>query len=219
MKRKKELVTNQFSLFIPRSAFPSQSFLAILLIKDSMRKQKRSKTKQCLIALAECLEEQGRLWANFMIGVSHPLYKRTFMGGGAEAVRRRRVAEAERAYRKHLALLKYQQWIQIRHIGNEIQLALTPKGKTILLREQMKGAPLCTNNECTIVIFDIPERERLVRQQFRLLLKECGFTKLQQSVWMSQCDVIAPLRAFITHTKSDAWIRTFRARDIETASK
>ena len=184
-----------------------------------MHKQKRSKTKQCLIALAECLEEQGSLWANFMIGASHPLYRRTFMGGGAEAVRRRRAAEAERAYRKHLALLKHQQWIQIRRIGNEIQFALTPKGKKILLKEQMKNAPPCDNNECTIVIFDIPEQERLVRQQFRWLLKECGFTKLQQSVWMSRCDVITPLRAFITHTKSDAWIRVFRARDIATTSK
>lgn len=179
-----------------------------------MLKQKLSKTKQCLRALAECLDEQGSLWANFMIGVSHPLYKRTFFGGGAEAVRRRRHYEAERAYRKHLALLKRQQWINMRRIGNEIQIALTPKGKTVLLKEQMKGALPCNKDECTIVIFDVPERERLVRQQFRLLLKECGFIKLQQSVWMSQCDVIAPLRAFITHTKSDAWIRAFRALNV-----
>lgn len=179
-----------------------------------MRKETISKTKQCLIALAECLKEQGGLWTNFMIGATHPLYRRTFMGGGVGAVQRRRAREAEQAYRQHIALLKYQQWIRMRHIGNTIEIALTPKGEKIILREQMKRAPLCANNECVIVIFDIPERERPIRQQFRHLLKACAFRQLQRSVWMSDRNVLPMLQKFIQSTKSDEWIRVFRALDV-----
>ncbi|MDO8582118.1 MAG: CRISPR-associated endonuclease Cas2 [bacterium] len=179
-----------------------------------MPKQKLSKTKQCLLLLAEQMKEQGDLWVNLMIGASHPLYKRTFFGGGTEAVRRRRHREAVRAYRQHIALLKRQQWIQLRHIGNTIQIALTTKGERIAFKEQMKNASSCKTNECIIVIFDIPEQEKIVRQEFRRLLKECGFKKLQQSVWMHQCAVLPFIQKFIQQTKSSEWIRAFRAIDV-----
>ncbi|MBI4281350.1 CRISPR-associated endonuclease Cas2 [Candidatus Uhrbacteria bacterium] len=175
-----------------------------------------SKTKACLIALAENLEEQGSLWANFMIGATHPFYRRTFMGGGPEAVRRRRRREAEYAYRQHLLKLKRQQWIVMRRIGGEIQVALTPRGKVMALRERMKTASACKDKECVIVIFDIPEKERVVREQFRSVLKECGFTQLQRSVWMSTNNVLAHLKEFIRHTKSHSWIRAFHTKDIES---
>lgn len=181
-----------------------------------MAKEKRlSKTKACLIALAENLEEQGSLWANFMIGISHPLYKRTFFSGSAEAVGRRRQREAEYAYRQHILRLRRQQWIAMRKIGKEIQIALTPRGKVIALRERMKTALICKEKECIIVIFDIPEKERAVREQFRSVLKECNFQQLQRSVWMSTRDVLVHLKEFIRSTKSHAWIRAFRVKDIK----
>ncbi|MDO8581544.1 MAG: CRISPR-associated endonuclease Cas2 [bacterium] len=177
--------------------------------------KKLSKTKACLIALAENLEEQGSLWANFMIGATHPFYRRTFMGGGAQAVQRRRAREALYAYRQQLLKLKRQKWIAMRRIGEEIQVALTSRGKEVALRERMKTASVCKDKECVIVIFDIPEKERAVREQFRSVLKECGFTQLQRSVWMSTNNVLAHLKEFIRGTKSQSWIRAFHAKDIE----
>ena len=179
------------------------------------QEKKLSKTKTCLIALAENLEEQGSLWANFMIGISHPLYRRTFFGGGAEAVRRRRQREVEYAYRQHLLKLQRQKWITMRRIGEEIQIALTPRGRAVALRERMKTASVCNDKEYVIVIFDIPEKERAVREQFRSVLKKCGFQQLQRSVWMSTHDVLVHLKEFIRCTKSHSWIRAFHAKDIE----
>ena len=65
-----------------------------------------------------------------------------------------------------------------------------------------------------MVVFDIPERAKETRREFRLLLKECSFLQLQKSVWMSQCDVLSILQAFIHSTKSEEWIRVFRALDV-----
>ena len=177
-------------------------------------KQKTSKTKQCLLALTDIMKEQRDLWINLIIGASHPLYYSTFRSGGAEAVQRRRAKEALRTYNQHVALLKRQRWIEVRKIGHTLQMRLTVKGKKIALKEQMKASLPCNNNECIIVIFDIPEQERLVRRQFRTLLKECRFVQLQRSVWMSRCDVLASLQKFIQSTNSDGWIRAFRALNV-----
>ena len=179
-----------------------------------MSKQKLSKTKELLFALTEHLKEQGALWENFAIGISHPLYKRTFMGGGAEAVRRRRQSEANYAYQQELAALKRRRWILIRQRGEKLHLTLTEKGRMICIKERMKRARLCRKNECIIVIFDIPEQERALRRRFRHFLKECDFKQLQRSVWISRCDVLTMLREFIHSTKSNEWIRAFRVSDI-----
>lgn len=176
-----------------------------------MTKQKISKTKQCLTALTDIMKEQGDLWVNFMIGAAHPLYYSTFRGGGAEAVQRRRAKEAIRAYRQHVALLKRQRWIEVRKIGNRLQIRLTTKGKQMAMKEKIKASPHCKKNEYTIVIFDVPEQERMVRQQFRRFLKECNFIQLQRSVWISDRNVLSPIHDFIQYTQSNKWIHAFHA--------
>lgn len=41
-----------------------------------------------------------------------------------------------------------------------------------------------------LVIFDIPEQERRLRQRLRTLLRELRFTQVQKSVWQSEYDVL-----------------------------
>lgn len=48
-----------------------------------------------------------------------------------------------------------------------------------------------------IVIFDIAETAKVVRESLRLKLKELGFGMLQKSVWVSPHDVIIDFREFI----------------------
>lgn len=62
---------------------------------------------------------------------------------------------------------------------------LTSKGRELIrpYRPQKLG-----HGAQLMIIFDIPEAERGKRQHLRLLLKELGFKKVQQSVWTSQHD-------------------------------
>ncbi len=64
---------------------------------------------------------------------------------------------------------------------------LTDKGVAQLRRyEPCK----LTGAASILVIFDIPEEERRLRQRLRTLLRELGFMQVQKSVWQSEYDVL-----------------------------
>lgn len=48
-----------------------------------------------------------------------------------------------------------------------------------------------------IVIFDIEEEQRSIRDSFRLKLKELGFGQLQKSVWLTPFDFLQDFKEFI----------------------
>ncbi len=179
-----------------------------------MIKNTPSRARQFLHAIGEAMQEQGQQWSAFFIGTMDPRYRRTFFGGGVAAVHRR--LSLEKVWQRNALLrkLKQQKLIHIQRTSNRIFLTLTKKGERVLIKEQLRNAPACKENECVMVVFDIPERAKETRREFRLLLKECSFLQLQKSVWMSQCDVLSILQAFIHSTKSEEWIRVFRALDV-----
>ncbi len=169
-----------------------------------------SRTRRLLSALHDNLREAGEDSFYFLVGTMHPLYQQTFYRGGIGAVGRRLAWEQNMLLRR----LEKQKWIHTKRIGDRMRCTLTEKGRRIALKEQMRTATACKKSECVIVVFDIPEREKRIRQQFRLLLKECGFQQLQRSVWMSRCDVLDALHTCIRSTKSEEWIRAFRVVDL-----
>ncbi|MDO8582277.1 MAG: CRISPR-associated endonuclease Cas2 [bacterium] len=175
-----------------------------------MSKTTLSRTKQLLCAMHENLQEVKQNSFYLLVGTMHPLYHRTFHGGGFAAVGRRLAWEQNALLRR----LEQQKWVHVKRIGDRMRCTLTEKGRRIALKEHMRNATACKKNECVIVVFDIPEREKRIRQQFRSLLKECGFQQLQRSVWMSRCDVLDALRTCIRSTKSEEWIRAFRVVDM-----
>ncbi len=71
-------------------------------------------------------------------------------------------------------------------------LALTPLGIKVLNkfeRHEFKiEKPKKWDKKWRILIFDIQERKRLVRDQIRITLNQIGFVKLQNSVWVYPYD-------------------------------
>ena len=92
-------------------------------------------------------------------------------------------------------------------IGNRLMLRLTDKGWASALRDRIKGTSRRCKNGFCFVIFDVPEKERLTRATLRYFLKECGFKRLQHSVWMTDRDVVEPLQELLQHHKLERWIR------------
>lgn len=79
---------------------------------------------------------------------------------------------------------------------------LTPKGAATLraleLRDYQLHKPPRWDRKWRILIFDIPEYRRSIRQKLRTTLHSIGFHRLQQSVWIYpyDCeDLIALLKA------------------------
>jgi DNA-binding transcriptional regulator PaaX len=71
-------------------------------------------------------------------------------------------------------------------------LRLTPKGERTLrvleLKDPLASKSLRWDGRWRVLIFDIPEGRKAVRQQIRNLLTKVGFVRLQDSVWLYPYD-------------------------------
>lgn len=80
---------------------------------------------------------------------------------------------------------------------NKIILKLTEKGKNYLDIENALRSEQW-DGKWRLVIFDIPESKRRLRNTLRQKLKEWGFAYWQKSLWASKKDIADELREFIT---------------------
>ncbi len=138
-------------------------------------------------------------------------HRGTYMRGGHELVQElKRLGEAKQAQRV-LDRLHQARYLKAHEIGNRLIVTLTKKGLAAALAVQLHQAPRRADKLCTVVIFDIPETERGARRQFRLLLRQGGFTKLQQSVWVSRGDTHELVTKFVKQAALEAWVNVFLA--------
>ena len=182
-----------------------------LLSYYPMNKERNSKTKQFFSIIAERIRYTTVDMVDLLAALMDPLdYKELAAGGSIDGVRAKRSQRAEFEKRRLLAALERQQWIVMHRAANRITIALTTKGKAIFQKEKIRTAHHCPLGQGILVTFDIPERTRKTRDQFRFFLKECNFQQVQRSVWFTPCDVYDEIRNFIQQTKSEKWIHVFR---------
>ncbi len=77
-------------------------------------------------------------------------------------------------------------------INGEKIISLTAKGERELAvfkyRQNHKGKKVRWDGKWRVVIFDIKEKHRKIRDELRIELTEVGFKQLQQSVWVTPYD-------------------------------
>ena len=81
---------------------------------------------------------------------------------------------------------------------------ITPQGQRMIAIEQAKAALAIRqkrrwDRRYRMVVFDIPQKRRIVRDKLRDLMREAGFYRLQQSVWVHPYDC----EELIALTKAD----------------
>lgn len=84
--------------------------------------------------------------------------------------------------------LEKQEMISIREKGDKISLEITEKGKKRLLEYSFENIELKhkkRDGKWRLVIFDIPEDKKSAREAFRNKLKQLGFIRIQDSVFVS----------------------------------
>ncbi len=98
---------------------------------------------------------------------------------------KKRRAELYQRIQNTRSLLKHQGLIQEDARG---RFALTDRGRQkiekVLLKEYVVPPPALWDGRWRILMFDIKERRRRVRNQLRKLLDGAGFVRLQDSVWV-----------------------------------
>lgn len=95
----------------------------------------------------------------------------------------------------------------------EIVLKLTQAGKEfIFLKRDIDDNSW--DGKWRIVIFDIPESKRLIRNVLRRKLKSWGFQKWQKSVWASKKDLTLQLRKLIKELRIDDWVLVIESDNV-----
>ena len=92
--------------------------------------------------------------------------------------------------------------------------------KDIILRLTTAGEELVNHRDeewdgkYRIVIFDIPEEKRIIRNLFRRNLKKWGFQHLQKSVWISKRNVFDKLNSYIKDLGIERWVTVIEANKL-----
>ena len=96
---------------------------------------------------------------------------------------------------------------QERNKQGSIILKLTSLGKDYLGKDEK------WDGKYRIVIWDIPERKRVVRNLFRRRLKDWGFKAWQRSVWISKRNVTERLRNLVKELGLEKYIAIIESDD------
>jgi len=88
-------------------------------------------------------------------------------------------------------------------LKNDVLIKLTEDGKNLI---GDKFEEKDWDRKWRIVIFDIPEEKRIIRNLFRRNLKKWGFKHLQKSVWISQRNVFDKLESYIKDLGIEKWV-------------
>lgn len=139
-------------------------------------------------------------------------YQRAIVRHGWAYARELKEIHDQRDLNRRLRELKRQRFIQDRRVGHHMELSLTEQGKITLYLDRLRNQH-DSGTVVTLIIFDIPETERLIRRQFRQFLKQAGFKKLQQSVWIRRADVYGTAQDVLRHLKAERWVIVLRTND------
>lgn len=102
--------------------------------------------------------------------------------------------------------------------AGKIILKLTGDGKSqLLIQKALENKKW--DRKWRVVIFDIPEKHRKVRDAFRHRLKEWSFVAWQKSAWVSKKDLEEPLRNLIKELGIEDWALVLVSDNVGRAPK
>lgn len=140
-------------------------------------------------------------------------YQRAILKHGWSYAQELKAIHKQRELTRRLYELRRHHYIVARRIGENMEYKLTDKGtRAVLLARLIEQST--EGKYTTIIIFDIPESERLVRRQLRLLLREAQFRMLQQSVWVKKGDILVAAKKVIVELGASKWVTVLRTEDL-----
>lgn len=159
---------------------------------------------------ATILHELGEIADAFIDGMQRPAHAAKYGLFGAKDYR------DELAWRKtYFAMKRLQkaQLIEVRKTAEGFQAALTKSGAEEYLRQQILSAPVIDGPADCMLIFDIPEKHRMIRDELRRFIIRAGFIQLQKSVFLCPYEMFIPLSRLFRVKGVRRWVRVFRVEE------
>lgn len=119
-------------------------------------------------------------------------------------------------FQQFLQYLKKRGYIRIKNLENKKGVLLTPAGmgRALEVKAILRSRNRRADRRWQMIIFDIPEKKRGLRDLLRSSLFRFGYQKLQESVWVSPYDVEEATENIIREYSLDPYIRTFLIEEI-----
>lgn len=109
--------------------------------------------------------------------------------------------------------LRIKGYIETEKTGRQIYLKLTNKGKQeVILKKLLEDNTW--DGKWRLIIFDIPEKHRILRRTLRVTLREWQFKPLQKSVWIGRKNVERELVKFLKDVGLSQWVKIFVGKEI-----
>ncbi|PIS17266.1 MAG: hypothetical protein COT59_01535 [Candidatus Nealsonbacteria bacterium CG09_land_8_20_14_0_10_42_14] len=113
--------------------------------------------------------------------------------------------------------LKRKGYIKIKNLEQKQAALITPKGADKILKIQLrtKEEKRRPDGKWQMIIFDIPESKKHLREILRDNLYLLKYRKLQQSVWVCPYDVLKETEAILRKYSLDQYAKLFLIEEIE----
>lgn len=120
-------------------------------------------------------------------------------------------------FSKIVSYLKKKELIKIKNLEVKKAIILTRKGLRKALRTdfRMTKKKKRKDGKWIMLIFDIPEKKRSLRDLLRKHLYLLGYKLFQQSVWICPYDVLKKTERFLREYSLDPYVRIFLIEEVE----
>ena len=132
----------------------------------------------------------------------------------------RRIYEKKKhrwTFAKFIWYLKKKGYIRVKSLEPQEGIILTSAGmekvlKITLAKTEKKRRK---DGKWIMVIFDIPERKRKMRDLFREALQVLGFKFFQKSIWVCPHDVLKEIQGIIQKYTLEKYVKIFLIQEVE----
>jgi hypothetical protein len=93
--------------------------------------------------------------------------------------------------------------------GRVFEVKITEKGIIECLKLELILTDILPEGLFCLVVFDIPESKRELRDAFRIFLRDNCFLSLQKSVWISQFNMVELLEKLFLFWKIEKWAKVY----------
>ena len=134
--------------------------------------------------------------------------------------RLRRIYErkkAKRYFAQFIDYLKRKGYIRIKNLEQKQGIILTKKGteKALKTRLRLKKRKRRSDGKWQMIIFDIPEKKRQLRDLLRENLRILGYRILQKSIWVCPYDILKDTERIIREYSLDPYVKLFLIEEVE----
>lgn len=115
----------------------------------------------------------------------------------------------KKAVFSNLCRLKKRGLIKSDNSNGNNRFLLTKEGLIEFLKLELSQVDLLPEGKCCMVVFDIPEISRALREVLTIFLEDSCFIRIQKSVWISPFDAADLLARIFYLLEIDNWVRVF----------